>query len=55
MNYADDLNWLCLPGVGHDVRIEIPEAILSAEKFLLVVANPRRETECLKPFLEFQS
>ena len=53
--YADPLNRRRLPGLRHHVRIEIPEAIFSAEKFLMVVTNAGRAAQCLKPFVEFRS
>ena len=39
MHDADHLNRLYLPGVGDDVLVEIPEAVLPAEQLLVVMPD----------------
>ena len=41
VNDADYLNRRCLPDIGHDVRVEIPETIVPVEQFILVMPNAR--------------
>jgi len=42
-----------LPDVYHHVGVEVPEAILPAEKLLMVVSNAGRAPQVLKPLIEF--
>jgi hypothetical protein len=39
VNNADDLNWLPFPRVSDYVLVEIPESVLSAQEFVMVVAD----------------
>jgi hypothetical protein len=54
VNDADDLNRLRLPDVGHHIGVKVPEAILPAEEFIMVMTNAGRSAQRLKPFVEFR-
>src|ERR1019366_3716054 len=54
MNDADYLNRLRLPHVGHHIGVEVPEAVLPAQEFVMVMTDARRSAQPLKPFVEFR-
>jgi hypothetical protein len=41
MNDTNDLDGTCLPGIHHNERVEIPEAVSSTKQFLVMMANAR--------------
>jgi hypothetical protein len=55
VNNTDYLYGLLFPGISDNIRIKIPEAIFSAEKFIVVVTDTRRSAKDLKALVEFRS
>ena len=54
MNDTDHVNRLCLPNVGNHIRVEVPEAILPAERFIMVMATAGRSPQRLKALVKFR-
>src|SRR5208283_841084 len=54
MNDGDYLNRLHVPDISHHIGIEVPEPILSAQKFIVIMANSRSTPEYLKGCVELR-
>lgn len=55
VHHRDYLNWLPLPFVGDDVRVEVPEAIAAVEELFVVVADPRGPAQTRKALVELHT
>lgn len=55
VDHADDLNWPSFPDVGYYVGVEVPEAVLSAQEFIVIVADAGRPSQCLKSLIELRA
>lgn len=54
VNDTDHLNRPRLPHVGNDVGVEVPEALLSAQKFIVIVPNAGRPPQRSEALIEFR-
>jgi hypothetical protein len=54
MNHADHLNRPRFPDVNHYIRVEVPEAILAAEEFIVMMANARSASQTLKTLVKLR-
>ena len=52
MDDADSLYRIGFPGIDNNLRVKIPKEILSTEQFIVIVADPGRESQCLESIVQ---